>query len=55
VVLLVNGPLINYLLGKPLVSETMISLAPLIPHVFHIPVLEPLKEKVECFPAQPQS
>ncbi len=54
-VLLVDSPLINYLGGKSLVSETVICLTSLIPHVFHIPVLHPLKVKVECFPAQPQS
>ena len=55
VVLLEDNPLINYLRGKPLISETMISLAPLNPHVFHISVLNPLNVKIECFPAQPQT
>jgi hypothetical protein len=55
VILLKDSPLINYLQGEPLVSETMISLAPLIPHVLHILVLDPLNVKVERFPAQPQT
>ena len=54
-IFLEDGPLINYLRGKPLVSDTMISLASLIPHFFHIPVLDPLNVEIKCFPAQPET